>query len=1689
MELRWARRGRFFKATTGIIGAAVLMALSSGAGAQPVPGNNPGAGALTNAAVATLLAAEHVPGELLVRFEPGLNNAQATNVLSTVAAQEIRRYRSISGLRHIKVSDDLGEALQSLAGSPGVRYAEPNYIVQALEDNRTPGVEYVPSDPRYPLLWGLNNSGQTFGTPDADIDGPEGWDVDRTAAEIIVADIDTGVDISHPDLAANIWTNAGEIPGNGIDDDSNGFIDDVVGWDCINNDNNPFDDHGHGTHTSGTIGMVEGNGTGGVGVAHTVQIMALKFLSAGGSGSTADAIECIDYSTMMGAHVSNNSWGGGGFSQALLDSIEAFGVGGGVFVAASGNSSRNTDLVPHYPSSYQPPSGNVISVAATDHNDQLASFSNFGVVSVDLGAPGVNIDSTIPGGAYTALQGTSMATPHVAGAAALYLSQWPDAQPCEVLEAMVQSAEGVPSLAGRVVSGGRLHLPSLLETAPPECGGGGGGGGCNVNVLAWKTPFADLTIGGEYENAVNAIRAGNPQASITEVASNDPVDITNSLAGQDVFFVPEMELASNPALLAIGAAIASDLQDFVDGGGVVIFAEEAGPSLGFITSTGLMDVDSISRSFAPVQVGVVEPLHAVMDGIPSPFTGPNATSWYTLNEPSAEKLAENQATGGSVVAVKQIGAGTVVQIGFDYFSTNPQTEQILVNAVGLACGGTPSPPPSTACGSVLLYDQNTRHMHAISAMNNLGIEFQRATSSDFVSLAQSQSWDLIIMDFPSNHPIGDWETEVVDHISDDGKVILSYWDLDLATGLQTALEVVTHGEETSPTAQVSPWIAGDSFWNVPNDLSGGFAGDGHNHWGDKGDHLSTTGSAVALGGFSGAPAPNDAAVVLGNDGRTLVIGYLVDLLADDASGNGMADGVDVIENAVSELCEGGGAQRLYVNNNVVGTNSVTGYSVEADGSLTTVPGSPFPTGGSSNGFSADVDSIDASGDGLCLWASNASPASVSAFSIAPDGALSPVGTVSTGGTSATAVAADDVNDRVFVANFSSNTIAVYDSQPDCSLVSSGIFSVSPARTPLDLEVSSDGTKLFASCDFSNEVSVFDISAGGILSHIPGSPFPAGGVQHGLTRSPDESLLYVTDLAPNTVSGYSIGAGGFLTPVPGGRFPVGFGPIEALVSPNNDLLIVSNNQSRDLSVFDINPNGSLSLAGVFPTDDPTQGPAGLAMDQGNHLFQVNGGFASPAGEIASESAGGDPVEIVPGGFGTATVSVYDVDAGGNLTPVPGSPFDTGVFSRPTGVVLVGQFAPPSCDPVTELRVNSPAVPFHGFTDVTVTTSAGLTVGSTDVVMHFDPALFQAESVESSTLSNFFASIDNVEGTVLTASAAFPQDVLSPGAPLFTAVFTTADGALPGESAPVTLSDGDGVSCDDLAGPVPPIPPESLPYDIDPGDVVVGALGDVDCDGALTPVDAAVVLGLFVRTISDGDLPPPCSDAPHRLDVGDWDMDTGLTPIDASVDLGVFVGAIDPSCTPLGVFLGLPCAGGELSIGLGLEDAVVQATLTVRQENSRRYAKVAIAVTTDSPLELGATGLTLAFDSGKLAVVSVESSLEGFTYSVDPEAGLIRTASAGTGQSFAAGEALMSVNFRVKANAPRELAAVALTDADGEGWHLLAGPARSDQMPDRILVDAVAGGVLVVKPACGLGFEFALLLPLVMAAHRRTRRAKS
>ena len=403
--------------------------------------------------------AEFVPDEIIVKFKEGISE-QRRNAILSKHNTTIKSINRRAGFMQLKVHGK-GRSIRALVVSfrnnKEVEYAEPNYLVHTC---------LSPNDPDYSQLWGLNNIGQTGGLPDADIDAPEAWDIQRESPSNIIAVIDTGVVYDHEDLSHNMWINPGEIPSNGIDDDENGYIDDVRGWDFVNNDNDPMDDNSHGTHCAGIIGADGNNSIGVVGVNWTAMIMPLKFLNAEGSGTTTDAILAIQYASHMGAKIMSNSWGGGGYSQALKDAITATHEAGAVFVAAAGNNARDNDIIPHYPSNYDVP--NIISVAATDDDDELAWFSNYGCNSVDLGAPGVSILSTVlSDDGYGYKSGTSMATPYVAGAAGLLWAEYPDLINQEIKNRILNGVDKIADLK-EIVTEGRLNVyNALIGVVPP----------------------------------------------------------------------------------------------------------------------------------------------------------------------------------------------------------------------------------------------------------------------------------------------------------------------------------------------------------------------------------------------------------------------------------------------------------------------------------------------------------------------------------------------------------------------------------------------------------------------------------------------------------------------------------------------------------------------------------------------------------------------------------------------------------------------------------------------------------------------------------------------------------------------------------------------------------------------------------------------------------------------------------------------------------------------------------------------------------------------------------------------------------------------------------------------------------------------------------------------------------------------
>lgn len=308
----------------------------------------------------------------------------------------------------------------------------------------------TPNDTSYASLWGLHGA--------AGIGAPTAWD-HSAGVGIVVAVLDTGVDRTHPDLAANMWTNPGEIPSNGIDDDGNGYVDDVHGWDFYDEDNDPDDGDGHGTHVSGTIAAVGNNNLGVIGVAYEARIMALRFIGPLG-GYTSDAVSAIYYAIDHGVRISNNSWGGYGFSTSLYNAINDARTAGMLFVAAAGNDNLDTDVTPHYPSSYT--LSNIISVGSISSSGARSSFSNYGNTSVDLFAPGSNIISTTPSSSYRSYNGTSMASPHVAGVAAQALSLAPGLSVTALRDAILNSTTLSGTYFGLCVSSGRLSAATAV---------------------------------------------------------------------------------------------------------------------------------------------------------------------------------------------------------------------------------------------------------------------------------------------------------------------------------------------------------------------------------------------------------------------------------------------------------------------------------------------------------------------------------------------------------------------------------------------------------------------------------------------------------------------------------------------------------------------------------------------------------------------------------------------------------------------------------------------------------------------------------------------------------------------------------------------------------------------------------------------------------------------------------------------------------------------------------------------------------------------------------------------------------------------------------------------------------------------------------------------------------------------------
>jgi serine protease len=430
-----------------------------------------------------------IPNRVLVRFKIPAADAA---VQAIQRAEDIVEIRKVGGngayLMQSRSADTFG-LIRRLSARPDVLYAEPDYELHAIA--------ITPNDPYYPQLWGMPK-----------ISAPSAWGSTTGSRSNVVAVVDTGIDYTHPDLGDNVWSAPNSFTVTIGNKDvtcpagSHGF--NAIKMTC-----DPMDDNNHGTHVSGTIGALGNNGAGVAGVNWTAAVMGTKFLGASGSGSTSDAVNAIEFAiqaklaNVANVRVLSNSWGGGGFSYTLRDEIARANTYDILFVAAAGNDGSNSDVTPSYPAGYDVP--NVIAVAATDSKDALASFSNYGAVTVDLAAPGVGIVSTIRNSKYASYSGTSMATPHVSGAAALILSACDLTTP-QLKAGILDNVDPVAGLAGKVATGGRLNVAGALAA----CAGGGGGGGTTGGFTLAASPLsATVSRGGSVDYAITVTSSGD----------------------------------------------------------------------------------------------------------------------------------------------------------------------------------------------------------------------------------------------------------------------------------------------------------------------------------------------------------------------------------------------------------------------------------------------------------------------------------------------------------------------------------------------------------------------------------------------------------------------------------------------------------------------------------------------------------------------------------------------------------------------------------------------------------------------------------------------------------------------------------------------------------------------------------------------------------------------------------------------------------------------------------------------------------------------------------------------------------------------------------------------------------------------------------------------------------------------------
>lgn len=408
--------------------------------------------------LSSALAAPAVkPGSLLIKRKSTAEISTLGSLHALAHATSVKRFTYPAGLELVQVQPGFSteQALSTYKNDPNIEYAEPNYIVHILA---------TPSDTYFKYQWGLNT-----------INAPLAWNKLTGSDSVVLGTIDTGVDYKHPDLKNNLWTNSQEIPGNNIDDDRNGYVDDIHGINGATGTGNPMDDNRHGTHVAGIIGAQGNNSLGVSGVMQKTQIIACKFLDAGGGGDTAGAIACMNYFAALAVRsqdpvkvvATNNSWGGGEASQAFTDAVKQHQKLGILFMAAASNENQNNDTVDTFPSNI--PLSNVIAVAATDSRDALASFSNYGKRSVHVAAPGVDILSTVPGARYDYLSGTSMATPFVTGLAGYLKASNPSLDWVSIKNLIIAGGEPISAAKNTTISGRRIRISDTDGQGSVSC--------------------------------------------------------------------------------------------------------------------------------------------------------------------------------------------------------------------------------------------------------------------------------------------------------------------------------------------------------------------------------------------------------------------------------------------------------------------------------------------------------------------------------------------------------------------------------------------------------------------------------------------------------------------------------------------------------------------------------------------------------------------------------------------------------------------------------------------------------------------------------------------------------------------------------------------------------------------------------------------------------------------------------------------------------------------------------------------------------------------------------------------------------------------------------------------------------------------------------------------------------------------